>query len=43
MEIFRLELERIWQFGILEAQNSEFFFIFFDDQQLAFENNEIRF
>jgi putative Ca2+/H+ antiporter (TMEM165/GDT1 family) len=26
MEIFRIELEGIWQFGILEAQNSEFFF-----------------
>jgi hypothetical protein len=67
MEFFRLELEGIWQFEILEAQNSEFFFIsffffflnsflssssslslfsfffFFFDQQLAFENNEIRF
>jgi hypothetical protein len=51
MEIFILELEGIWQFGILEAQNSDFFlffyyffyFLFFDDQQLAFDNNEIRF
>jgi 4-amino-4-deoxy-L-arabinose transferase-like glycosyltransferase len=63
MEFFRLELEGIWQFEILEAQNSEFFFFFFFgllfvfffkslslflfffflDQQLAFENNEIRF
>jgi hypothetical protein len=29
MKIFRLELEGIWQFGILEAQNSEIFFSFF--------------
>ena len=62
MEIFILELEGIWQFGILEAQNSEFFFfqdsflsssstlslslslsLYFYDQQLAFENNEIKF
>jgi hypothetical protein len=61
MEFFRLELEGIWQFEILEAQNSEFFFFFFFGtpfclllrvslsfrfffyQQLAFENNEIRF
>jgi hypothetical protein len=89
MEFFRLELEGIWQFEILEAQNSEiflflelflsstsslslfcfssfffslffwnsffclllrvslsfrlFFFFFFLDQQLPFENNEIRF
>jgi hypothetical protein len=26
MEFFRLELEGIWQFEILEAQNSDFFF-----------------
>jgi hypothetical protein len=40
----RLELEGIWQFEILEAQNSEFFFFFFFfDQQLAFVNNKIRF
>ena len=39
MEFFELELEGIWQFEILEAQNSEFFFY----QQLAFENNKIRF
>jgi hypothetical protein len=43
MEIFRLELEGIWQFGILEAQNSDFFNFFFYDQQLTFENNGIRF
>jgi hypothetical protein len=60
MKFFRLELEGIWQFEILEAQNSEFFFFFFlllllrvslffffffffFDQQLAFENNKIRF
>jgi hypothetical protein len=61
MEFFRLELEGIWQFEILEAQNSEFFFFFFLSsssslslffffffffffyQQLAFENNKIRF
>jgi hypothetical protein len=56
MEFFRLELEGIWQFEILEAQNSEFFFfflssssslsfffLFFFFQQLAFENNKIRF
>jgi hypothetical protein len=29
MEFFILELEGIWQFEILEAQNSEFFFFFF--------------
>jgi len=29
MEIFRIELQGIWQFGILEAQNSEFVFFFF--------------
>jgi hypothetical protein len=60
MELFRLELEGIWQFEILEAQNSEFFFLssfsslspffffsllllLFFNQQLAFENNKIRF
>jgi hypothetical protein len=45
MEFFRLVLKGIWQFEILEAQNSEFFFFyfFFLDQQLPFENNEIRF
>jgi hypothetical protein len=57
MEFFRFELEGIWQFEILEEQNSIFFFFyeslsvfvffffffFFLDQQLAFENNEIRF
>jgi hypothetical protein len=45
---FRLESEGIWQFEILEAQNSEFFFFFFlvffffffFDQQLAFVNNK---
>jgi hypothetical protein len=42
MEFFILELEGIWQFEILEAQNSDFFF-FFLDQQLPFESNEIRF
>jgi hypothetical protein len=55
MEFFRFELQEIWQFEILEEQNSIFFsfyeslsvfiffFFFFLDQRLAFENNEIRF
>ena len=35
MEFFRLELEGIWQFEILEAQNSEFFFFVFFFESLS--------
>jgi hypothetical protein len=35
MEFFRLELEGIWRFEILEAQNSEFFFFLSSSSSLS--------